>query len=244
MFGALVIAHVALIGGLQPLVRDAENRDLTAVVTPPFLPEAGAAEVRAGSVPTPGVAPVIHPEEPRTPQIPRRGTGKFVAAPAAERAVPSGAVTYRVEVERGLPFEVRDFARAVDRTLGDDRSWPARTGRPMARVSGEADLRIVLASPETTDRLCAPLDTRGRVSCRNGEDVVINAMRWAHGAESYGDDLAAYRIYVINHEVGHGLGQGHVPCPRAGALAPVMLQQTLGLQGCRPNPWPTTSEVD
>lgn len=241
-------AHVALISGVQPLLGEGEDRDLTAVVTPPFLPKAeaevGAADVRAGSVPSPGVVPVIRPDEPAGPRIPHRASGRFAVAPVSQGNAPSGAVTYRVEVERGLPFEARAFARAVDGTLGDARSWPERTGRPMARVAGEADLRIVLASPETTDRLCAPLDTRGRVSCRNGEDVVINALRWAHGAESYGDDLAAYRIYVVNHEVGHGLGQGHLPCPRAGALAPVMLQQTLGLQGCRPNPWPTTSEVD
>lgn len=101
-----------------------------------------------------------------------------------------------------------------------------------------AHLRVVLASPDTTDRLCRPLGTRGKVSCRNGNDVVINARRWVNGTASYAGQLTRYRQYVINHEIGHSFGLGHRSCPASGAKAPVMLQQTIGLQGCDPSPWP------
>lgn len=145
-------------------------------------------------------------------------------------------IVYRVEIEDGLPVSARAFAEAVDKTLADERGWTSQ-GYAFQRTP-DAQLRIVLASPTTTDRLCHPLQTNGKVSCRNGNDVVINARRWVDGAKSYPDDLARYRQYVVNHEVGHSFGLGHRSCPGTGAKAPVMLQQTLGLQGCEANPWP------
>ena len=104
--------------------------------------------------------------------------------------------------------------------------------------SGAVDVRVVLASPRTTDRLCRPLDTAGIFSCGAGSTAVINRMRWHRGADAWSGDLAGYRQYVVNHEVGHTLGHGHVGCPGRGQLAPVMMQQTKGIGACRKSPWP------
>ncbi|MFE1168816.1 DUF3152 domain-containing protein [Nocardiopsis sp. NPDC058789] len=146
--------------------------------------------------------------------------------------------TFAVEVEKGLPGRNGDFVDAVEEILGDPRSWGNDGDRSLQRVDGDdADIRVLLAAPDTVDRLCAPLNTNGYVSCANGNRAIINQNRWVSGVEDFGDDLETYRIYLINHEVGHTLGHGHVDCPGEGELAPVMQQQTLGLQGCEANGW-------
>lgn len=185
--------------------------------------------------------PASTPKSAPTPDpVPERGAGTFDTAPAVAGPT-SGATTYRVEVERGMPFDADEVASFVEATLLDDRGWAAR--HALVRVDGESDLRVVIASPKTTDALCAPLDTGGRLSCRNGSDVVINAWRWQFGAKSYPDKVTSYRRYVVNHEMGHALGYGHVSCPGPGELAPVMVQQTKGLAGCIANPWPARVDL-
>ncbi|NUR79662.1 MAG: DUF3152 domain-containing protein [Dermatophilaceae bacterium] len=179
------------------------------------------------------------------------GSGRFtvVAMPAsALRPEPSGGrtVRYTVEVEGGTDIPGQEFAATVGTVLTDPRGWQTKDGVrfvdvPPAEAAKGApvDLRITLASPDTTDRLCAPLETRGEVSCHNGERVVLNLRRWVLGAEAYGSDVAAYRTYLVNHEVGHGIGHPHEYCGGKGQVAPVMMQQTYGLKGCTPWPWPT-----
>jgi hypothetical protein len=174
--------------------------------------------------------------------VPRTGAGEFRVAEGQDRVGAIGGTTYTVEVERGLPHEPSAVAQMVRRVLADPRGWRTVLGAELEQVGadGEADLRLLVATPGTTDELCAPLETRGRVSCRNGDLVVLNADRWTFGVPDYDGRLPAYRTYLVNHEVGHALGQGHVVCPGAGEPAPVMMQQTYGLGACAPNVWPAT----
>lgn len=175
-----------------------------------------------------------------------RGPGTFLIVPGVAQTVGTGPVrTFSVEVETHLAEHAEWFARSVDRILSDPRGWTARGSVALRRVDhAGADVRVTLASPETVDELCAPLETNGRFSCWNGGRAIINAWRWEHGAASYGEDLDAYRSYLVSHEVGHGLGHGHVGCPAPGTLAPVMMQQTIGVEGCAPNPWPYPDAAD
>lgn len=173
------------------------------------------------------------------PLIPETGSGHLIVAPGLSPVIGTGSLTtYTVEVERGLPLPVRTLADTVDEVLADARGWTATGSHGLQRTNGTSDLRVLITTPTTTDELCAPLITGGRLSCRVGSLVVLNAWRWVNGAASYGKDLRSYRRYLINHEVGHALGNSHETCPGDGRLAPVMMQQTKGVDACAPNPWP------
>ena len=172
------------------------------------------------------------------------GSGTFRTVAIARPAVgPGREVRYAVQVEGGIPVNGAGFAAAVHATLVDRRGWQGVDHVAFAEVAdpGAAAIVVTLATPATTDRLCAPLDTGGWLDCWNGSRAVINSDRWLYGARSYGSRLAAYRREVINHEVGHGLGHLHRLCPAPGRPAPVMQQQTISLQGCRANPWPAVT---
>jgi hypothetical protein len=176
-----------------------------------------------------------------------RATGVYARATGSTARQGSGtARTYRVEVETGTGQSAPAFAAEVDATLANPASWTGQGRWSLQRVAGDnADFVIRLATPATVDRVCAGagLDTRGYVSCRAGTHIMINLDRWMRAVPHFNGDVALYRKYVINHEVGHELGYGHQSCPGPGALAPVMQQQTFGLNGCRPNGWPSVAGV-
>ena len=186
------------------------------------------------------VLPTVHlAKTADSAPAPDRAIGDFIRAQGGTVRSGSGKlVTYRVEVESGIGESAPDFAAAVDATLADRSSWIGTGLWSLQRVDGDAaTFTIRLATPDTVDQVCATagLDTGGYTSCRAGSFVMINLDRWLRGVPEYDGDVALYRHYVINHEVGHQLGYRHQACPRKGALAPVMQQQTLGLNGCRAN---------
>jgi hypothetical protein len=194
---------------------------------------------RPAPSPTPPPRPSVAPPRPvpeEQVRVPYAASGRYVVVRGGAPARPGRGrvVRYLVEVERGLPFDGQVFAAQVHRTLNDVRGW-AR----FQRVDhGPVEVRVALSSPRLTLRECRPLRTGGRLSCWNGTRSVINALRWAKGVPQYEGDLAAYRDYVISHEVGHSLGHDHLACPGPGRVAPVMVQQSKSLGRCRPNPWP------
>ncbi len=166
-------------------------------------------------------------------------TGEFRVVAGTTPPVGTGRlVTYRVELETGLTLADAAVAGVVDATLADPRSWTAPGDVQLQRVDGDADVVIRLATPPTVDRLCLPLRTNGVFSCHRHGSVNLNVVRWQQGAEGWSLPMTEYRAYMVNHELGHALGHGHVGCPGPGQPAPVMLQQTKGLDGCLANAWP------
>jgi len=176
-----------------------------------------------------------------------RPTGEYTSVPGGTVRHGSGTLrTYAVQVEMGTGQDARAFGAAVDVTLADPASWTGQGRWSLQRVTTDkADFVIRLATPATVDKVCATvgLDTRGYVSCRAGNFVMINLDRWLTAVPDYHGDVALYRKYVINHEVGHQLGYGHQACPGPGRMAPVMQQQTFGLDGCLANGSPYVDGV-
>ena len=159
-------------------------------------------------------------------------------------AVGSGPLhTYRVEVEEGTGVDPDRFADEVEVLLSSPLGWTTADGISLQRVGGDADIVVELATGPTVDLLCYPLDTHRELSCAPDHRAVLNLDRWTLGAEPSGLDVASYRGYLVNHEVGHVLGHGHVDCPGAGSPAPVMMQQTLTIGDCAPNPWPVPPDA-
>ena len=175
---------------------------------------------------------------------PVRGAGTFAYATTAGPVHGSaGALKrFRVAVENGSGQEVAAFAAAVDKPLADARGWTATGQVRLQRVAGQgtADFTIFLATPATSETMCAAggLHTAQYTSCRLPGKIIINLARWLSAIPDYGAPLDVYQAYSINHEVGHELGYGHEGCPGRGQPAPVMQQQTLGLKGCAANAWP------
>jgi len=176
--------------------------------------------------------------------VPASAGARFRTVPGDSERVGSGE-TYRfkVEVERSIGIHRRAFAEQVERILFDRMSWTRSGEVAFKRVDRGGNTRVMLARPRTVDRLCRPLDTRGKYSCNVGEKVLLNLRRWRRGVPHWSSSRANYRRMLVNHEMGHRIGHGHRNCPGRGRKAPVMQQQTISLQGCEPNWWPLRREL-
>ncbi|MEG3634084.1 DUF3152 domain-containing protein [Micromonospora palythoicola] len=246
---AAVGAAVAMVAGGTGVGSGAAD-EVEPVVTGPAVAPSSPAPVRT---PSPvAVSPSPAPPVLREPgSIPSTGPGRFGYD---DRTGPVLGTTgdlrrYRVAVESGSGVDVGEFALAVRTALAGPGSW-VDSGRLRLRQverSARHDFTVYLATAGTAGRMCAAggVDIRvgGRpyTSCRAPGKVIINLDRWRLSVPHFVEaevPLSLYRTYVVNHEVGHELGNRHERCPGRGEPAPVMMQQTLFLKGCVANPWP------
>lgn len=162
------------------------------------------------------------------------GRGTFHVVPGTSEPFGDGPDhrTFTVDVEDGIQSVGADddFAADVMQILQSSTSWIGTGKFTLQRVdSGRPSFRVTLTSQMTARQgdYCG-WDVQLEASCYNylPGRVVINQARWTRGAYSYDGDLGSYRVYAINHEVGHALGYNHEPCPTNGGPAPVMMQQS------------------
>jgi hypothetical protein len=258
----LVAAAVGIGAALQHPSVGAEALVSAGSAARPPRPAGGPASSASPSAPSPSPSASLSPSAspdpaPGTPllrlpgPVPAHGRGSFGYDDRASGVLGRAGVLrrFRVAVENGSGEDAHAFGDAVQRALAGPGSWTDGGQLRLQRVGpgSRSDFTIYLATRDTAGRLCRAggIDIRvGGVpytSCRVTGKVVINLDRWRTSAPHLVAaklPLDTYRLYVINHEVGHQLGHHHEACPGKGKPAPVMQQQTLFLNGCRPNPWP------
>jgi hypothetical protein len=165
------------------------------------------------------------------------------AAVQAKRTASNRVVTYDVSTKGVITASLAEFKTQANATLNDGRGW-SRLGVSFQEVASGGAFTLVLseASQMTSFSSGCGVD----YSCRAGRYVIINQDRWQGATPSWnnaGGSLRDYRHMVVNHETGHWLGHGHASCSGAGQPAQVMQQQSIDLQGCSFNAWPTAGEL-
>jgi hypothetical protein len=148
--------------------------------------------------------------------------------------------TYSITTRGKVRADLAVFRSVVAATYADPHGW-LRAHHRFREVPREGDFTVVLSQASRLPAFSWECSTT--YSCRVGRHVIINQDRWQRGSPHFPADLLTYRRMLIDHETGHWLGRGHAYCPGPGAPAPVMQQQSKGMQGCRPNPWPRPREI-
>lgn len=253
--GAIVL--VTMTSSLVAFARDDQEHAppaaTTATATPTAadaprrtLPSPLAAAPTSTSSPKPGSTSSSTPGAPKKStgptDSPDQGDGSFstVHVPGKASTAKGTTVTYRLKVEGGLHADKKAIARTVRNVLLDPRGWQSVDHVRFVQATGDHDAKITImvASPKTTDRLCFPAQTESKWSCFNQGNAVLNYRRWLKAVPQFKGNVTGYREYLVNHEVGHGLGHTHRTCPAKGKPAPVMQEQSMGLHGCTAWFWP------
>jgi hypothetical protein len=237
--------HSVATGNDHPVVT---SPSASAPVAPPTIPL--KADTSTGRVYN---RALTRGELPRGGPYTKVGDGTFRVLKGTTKIVGKSGPLYRydIEVENGIKhIDLAAFAKLVDTTLADPRSWSGHGVRLQRVSSGSISFHITLTSAMTVRKFCGydiPVETSCYASYTSTGDVnrvVLNDARWVRGASPYVGDLHAYRTYMINHEDGHALGHQHAHECLPGGLAPVMMQQTFGLKSavtgknCGANQWP------
>ncbi|GIF46714.1 uncharacterized protein DUF3152 [Asanoa ferruginea] len=240
---SLLVGIGLLVFGLRPGDARQPRNEVAAASATPDATETAPPTVAATKPPKPVYRLAGTP--------PERGDNTFKYGKTTGKIAGTGGPLrrYRIAVENGSGEDIEKFGDQVDAALSDPRSWIASGDLRLQRVAeGESySFTVYLATMRTSHDMCARGGTNTNnngepyTSCRTPGKVIINLDRWDMSVPHFISakiPLSVYRTYVANHETGHELGHSHVRCPGAGKPAPVMMQQTLFLNGCKPNPYP------
>lgn len=127
--------------------------------------------------------------------------------------------------------------------LNDKRAWPFTWQVTNTRefsnwnVSLESQAYIDAVMGHSTD-----VGLSVTYMTRRPRATLFSYENWLRVPEPLNYTVMEYRVYLVLHECGHGLGLGHARRPTSGR-APIMIQQSRGLGPLQKNLWPLDSEV-
>ena len=269
---ALPVLIVVSIVGIGTSLSDRHRTSTTAVVRAPTISRSAPASSPSAAPIGPSTQQVKVDVGGQTEDLPAdalppgpdytmRGDGTFRVLAGTTPVVGSGGPVrkYVIEVENGVTgIDLSAYAALIDTTLDAPKGWTGGNHNlSLQRVPTEAqaDFRIALTSSLTLRPPCGH-SLNIETSCWDDQHgpsrVYLNVARWVRGDAQFGQDLSDYRLYMINHEVGHALGHVHTYVCLPNGLAPVMMQETITLkehQGvgpliCQPNVWPYPTGVN
>ena len=171
--------------------------------------------------------------------------GEWITAVENAKVVEASAkvIRYTIGVRGNVEGNYEEFRKLVAETLNDSRGWP-RAGVRFEEVGNGGAFAIYLQEPALFDNYAGCHHT---LSCRSGNNVMINDERWRLGTEHWtgtGLPLVDYQRLIVNHEVGHWLGHRHVDTPCSATSVPMPLMLESSLRGsCKPNIWPLEDEL-
>lgn len=225
----MVLGAAALLVGAAPIVSAADTAISSGVTSLQTLPKAA----EALEVPT-----LIEPA-----WLKEQRAAKVAAGQQATTVPVTTTVTYDVMTRGTITASLAEFRAQANATLNDGRGW-SQLGVLFKEVSSGGMFTLALSSADQVPSFSPGCGAA--YSCNAGRYVIINQDRWLGATAPWNDaggSLRDYRHMVVNHETGHWLGHGHAFCGGTGQSAPVMQQQSIDLQGCKFNPWPTTNEL-
>ena len=121
----------------------------------------------------------------------------------------------------------KELIKRVHTILNDPKGWTKFTGHKFIYSDKSPDIKIIFKKkPFPTNNLSFQIFNR----------LYINSDNWINSDDDY-------KIYIINHELGHYYRKGHLhEC--VNGKAPLMMQQTLGIKNCEKNVYPLEEDFN